>query len=187
MYGPNFLDWFFLKIYNLFTTGVVIGGPGPGFKTFIIVIFVIIAIFFFGVTVYSVMRLRERNKLNHDKYHNAIHHAETAHNGEPDNKKWNAILKHVKSNNSGDWRIAILEADNLLDELTKKLGLVGSDLGERLKNASPNHFRSLDNAWEAHKVRNKIAHEGLSFNLSYREVKKTIENYETVFREFGVI
>lgn len=187
MPSPDFLDWFFLKIYNLLTQGVHIGGPGQGFKNTIIFLLSLIGIFFVGVIIYSVTRLKERHKLNNDKYHDAIHHAETAHQSEKDSQKWNEIIKHIKSDNSGDWRIAIIEADNMLDALTRHLGLVGNDLGERLKNASPNHFRNLDNAWTAHKVRNKIAHEGLSFNLSYREAKKTIELYESVFKEFEII
>lgn len=187
MYGPNFLDWFFLKIYNLFSTDVSLSGPSQGFKNFIMFLLALVGIFFLGLTIYSVMRLRERKKKNDDKYFELIRHAETAHKDGTNNERWQAIVKHIKSDNSTDWRIAIIEADNMLDQLTVKLGLVGADLGERLKNTNPNHFKNLDNAWEAHKVRNRIAHEGLSYNLSYREAKKTIELYESVFKEFDII
>jgi hypothetical protein len=187
MPGPNFLDWFFLKIYNLFNGGIHVGSVGAGFKNTIIFILSLVAAIFLAVVIYSVMRLKERQKINHDKYHHDIHHAGPTHTQHQDNKKWDTVLEHIRSGNPGDWRIAIIEADNMLDKMTLDLGFVGGDLGERLKSASADHFKNLDNAWEAHKVRNKIAHEGLGFKLEYREAKKTIELYEAVFKEFGVI
>lgn len=186
MPGPSFLDWFFLQIYNLFTGGLSVG-VNSGFKNTIVAILSFVAVIFLVVVIYSVVRLKERNKINHDKYHHAIHHAGEVHHREKDNQKWETVVEHIKSSNPGDWRVAIIEADNMLDKLTREIGLVGADLGERLKGASPHHFKNLENAWEAHKVRNKIAHEGLGFKLEYREAKKTIELYESVFKEFEVI
>lgn len=184
---PNFLDWFFLKIYNLFTSGVTIHGPGQGFKNTIIFLLSLIGIFFLGIVIYSVIRLKERRKMEHEEYHKKIHAAGQVHYDEKETKEWDAVLKHIESDNPGDWRVAIIEADKMLDSLTKELDLVGEDLGERLKNASVHHFKNINNAWEAHKVRNRIAHEGLSYDLSYREAKKTIELYESVFKDANFI
>lgn len=180
---PSFLDWFFLKIYNLITGNWHVGGPGPGFKNTIIFILALVGIFFFAVVVYSVMRLKERRKIEHEEYHKKIHAAGKVHYDEKETGQWDKVLKHIKSDSPGDWRVAIIEADNILDDLTKELDLVGDDLGQRLRNASPHHFKNLENAWEAHKIRNKIAHEGLAYDLSYREAKRAIELYESVFRE----
>jgi hypothetical protein len=182
------LDWLFLKIYNLFTKGIQIHvGPHNGLVNTIVFILSLIAVIFLAVTIYSVMRLKERNHENHKRYHEAIHAAGAHKHTKQDNKKWTTVIAHIKSTHSSDWRLAIIEADNMLDTLTQELGLVGADLGERLKYASVSHFKTLDAAWEAHKVRNKIAHEGLSFDLPYRDAKKAIEQYESVFREFNIL
>ena len=63
----------------------------------------------------------------------------------------------------------------------------GENLGERLKSVGKDRFKSLDDAWEAHLVRNKIAHEGLKFDITKREAQRVIYLYEKVFREFGHI
>jgi hypothetical protein len=101
--------------------------------------------------------------------------------------KWRMVEKHIISKNPSDWKIAIIEADTILDALVERAGFPGDSLGERLKNADKGVFRTLDFAWEAHKVRNRIAHEGSNFNLSERDAKTTIKQYEEVFREFGYI
>jgi hypothetical protein len=101
--------------------------------------------------------------------------------------KWRMVLKHMASHNPSDWKLAIIEADTILDALVERSGFPGTTLGERLKNADRGVFSTLDFAWEAHKVRNRIAHEGLNFVLTERDAKKTIREYEEVFREFKYI
>ncbi len=96
------------------------------------------------------------------------------------------IARHSVSDNPNDWRIAIVEADILLEEILEKRGFVGATIGEKLRGASIESFRTLNDAWEAHKVRNKIAHEGAGFELTDRIAKQTIAQYERVFEEFGV-
>jgi len=60
-------------------------------------------------------------------------------------------------------------------------------LGEKLKGATQDKFRNLTTAWEVHTVRNRIAHEGLAYEISQHEAKRVIALYEKIFREFGYI
>jgi len=101
--------------------------------------------------------------------------------------KWEIVLDFISSKNESDWRMAIIEADNILDEVIEKQGYPGFNLGERLKNAGNGSFQTYQDAWEAHRVRNRIAHEGSEFVILYRDARRSISQYENVFREFGYI
>ncbi len=103
------------------------------------------------------------------------------------NGRWQEILTHVDSDRMNDWKLAIIEADILLEELLDKIGLPGTTVGDKLKSASPNSFRTINQAWRAHNVRNRIAHEGSEFELSQIEAQETIAQYKMVFEEFGEI
>jgi hypothetical protein len=103
------------------------------------------------------------------------------------NPKWDRILTHVASSNENDWRLAIIEADIMLAELLDAMHLPGDSIGDKLKAVEPSDFTTLDQAWEAHKVRNQIAHGGSDFHLSQREAKRVIDMYEAVFKEFEFI
>lgn len=103
------------------------------------------------------------------------------------NSRMDDILEHVASDNPNDWKLAIIEADIILDGLLKERGYAGNTLGERLKSIGPQQMDSLNDAWEAHKIRNMIAHEGPDFVLTKRMVQDTINRYQRVFREFGLI
>jgi uncharacterized membrane protein len=98
--------------------------------------------------------------------------------------KWERVLAGSISDNPADWRVAIIEADVILEELLRALGYPGDGVGEMLKNVQPGDMVTLENAWEAHKIRNQIAHGGGNFQLTSREAKRVIALFESVFREF---
>ncbi len=100
---------------------------------------------------------------------------------------WKRIVKLSESESESDWRVAIIEADIILDDLLYKLRLPGDTIGEKLKGVEPSDFLSLEAAWEAHKARNNIAHGGQSISLNQREARRIISLYEKVFKEFYLI
>ncbi|MDO8424250.1 MAG: hypothetical protein Q7S54_01400 [bacterium] len=106
---------------------------------------------------------------------------------EKKNEKWLRVTEHANSENLSDWKLAIIEADVMLEELLRTLGYHGDSVGEMLKSAEGGDFIYLDAAWEAHKVRNRIAHQGGDFQLNERETRRAIALFETVFREARII
>ena len=97
------------------------------------------------------------------------------------------ILTLSESQNQSDWRLAIIEADIILDELLQKLQLPGDTMGEKLKAVEKSDFTTIESAWEAHKARNMIAHNGSDFLINQREIRHIISLYEAVFKEFFLI
>lgn len=100
------------------------------------------------------------------------------------NPRWEKILRDVNSDNPNDWRHSIIEADVLLDEIVTKMAYHGATLGDKLKGVEKSDFTTIDKAWEAHKMRNAIAHEGAKYILTQREAKRIIGLYKDVFEEF---
>jgi hypothetical protein len=101
-----------------------------------------------------------------------------------DHPKFAIIQGYMISQSEALWRIGILEADNLLLEVLTEKGYQGDGVGEKLKTAS---FKTIDLAWDAHKIRNRVAHEGSDFELTEREAKRAFMLYESVFRDLKVI
>lgn len=162
-----------------------------------------LAMFFITLLCYCAVRMFEIRKKEHAHLHHEIleyahHQAEREkkkHQGEAvsTNPRWVQTLNYLFSPNSGDWKLAVIEADTMLDTLLEQLGFKGDTMGDKLKSAAvPNptsgdKFRSLTSAWEVHTVRNRIAHEGADFQLSQHEAKRVVAIYEHIFREFGFI
>ena len=106
---------------------------------------------------------------------------------ESKNEKWEKVIKYANSSNASDWRLAVIEADVMLEELLHTLGHKEESVGEMLKSVDKNEFLTIEDAWEAHKIRNAVAHSGGNFQLSEREAKRAIALFEKVFREFQII
>ncbi len=101
-----------------------------------------------------------------------------------DHPKFAVIQGYMSSQSEALWRIGIMEADNVLLEVLTEKGYQGDGVGEKLKNAS---FKTIDLAWDAHKIRNRIAHEGSDFQLTEREAKRSFILYESVLRDLKAI
>lgn len=103
------------------------------------------------------------------------------------NQRWEHVLDLISSDSPGDWRLAILEADIVLDDMISRMGYQGDSLGEKLKIIEQSDFRTINDAWEAHKVRNILAHRGSDYILTKREARRVIDLYARVFEEFQYI
>ncbi len=145
-------------------------------------------IFFIGIIycVEGLKRIRIKESLIYDTKTEPAYEAVKAGDKVLTNR-WESVQKHVNSANQNDWKQAIIEADVMLDDILTRMGYRGESVGEKLKRVATGDFASLDDAWEAHKVRNRIAHDGSSFILSEHDAKKTIQSYRKVFEEFFYI
>ncbi len=133
---------------------------------------------------------------NHTSHGSGGHHHSSDHHGVQESghttqgsanqskKRWENITLRIKSHNEADWRLAIIECDILLDEMLKKMGYPGESIADKLKIVEPSDFHTLNEAWEAHKVRNRIAHSGTDFHLSRSEAERVFALYKKVFEEF---
>ncbi len=151
------------------------------------IIALLLSLLFFIGFVYAKIRYAQLSDMEHHKIHESEKAWARRHsNSGTKSAKWDVIQKRVLELSPESWRIAIIEADILLDETLSKAGYTGT-LGEKLKSANPASFTTIQDAWEAHKVRNDIAHVGSDFVLTQRTAKETLLRFERVFREFGVI
>lgn len=133
---------------------------------------------------YATMRLYQVRQGEAHKYH--VEHAEHAE-VKRDHSRWAHIMQLIESHNESDWRQAVIEADIMLFDLLGQLHYPGATVGERLKAVDPSRFQALNEAWDAHKVRNEIAHQGSAYRLDDNLAYRTIRKYEAVFKEHGEI
>ena len=98
-------------------------------------------------------------------------------------KRWQEILKRLKSPNPSQYKAAILEADHLADELLTGIGYKGANMGERLSSIHPGQVQTLDSLKAAHfETRNRIVNEP-DFTLTREEALDLLREYRDFFTE----
>jgi hypothetical protein len=171
---------FFSDLFGGGDTFGAVTAIGWGLRIFLI----ILLLFLLFVIVYSFLEWRELEK-NSDKHiESLIPKEDTA--GKL-NARWVKVKELIASNSESDWRFAIMEADAMLEDMTLAMNLPGETLGERLKTVEPSDFLTLQQAWEGHKIRNQIAHQGSEYVLDHRTALAAIRMFEEVFHEFKII
>lgn len=153
----------------------------PGLIAFLHDVMTIVALLLFGLFVYSSVMWKETVQEYMDQYKKSHTPPEKP---KTKNSKWAVVEAHMNSGNEAEWRLAILEADNMLADLLKTLPIAGIDVGEKLTNADRKSFQTLEDAWDAHKVRNRIAHDGSDFVVTEHLARQTIQKFKNVFTEF---
>lgn len=100
--------------------------------------------------------------------------------------RWNAVLAHLDSPKESDWKLAVIEADTLVDDALARAGFPGVTFGDRLSNISPGGLTTLDGVWWAHKIRNRLAHE-VDYFLRYTEARQAVGYFEAALAELQLI
>lgn len=97
--------------------------------------------------------------------------------------RWQQLQKGLSK--SETWPIAVINADNLLDEALKKRRFKGRTMGERMVSAQRT-FSNNDGVWFAHKLRNRLVHE-TDVKLIEKEVKKALVELRQALRDVGAL
>ncbi len=156
--------------------------------TFIVGIIVpLITIFLILFLTYILIKIKDLKKREQKKLLARIYQRQQEDLAQPKTSRWGNIVELFESDKESDWRMAIIEADAILEEFITQLGYTGDTFGEKLKNIDPGNFPALQQAWDVHLIRNKIAHEGMEFKLEAFEKNRVYRIYENILSQGGFI
>ncbi|OGZ02791.1 MAG: hypothetical protein A2430_00240 [Candidatus Liptonbacteria bacterium RIFOXYC1_FULL_36_8] len=101
-------------------------------------------------------------------------------------KAWKQILNKIATQNKSDIKIALIEADKIMDEILKVSGFRGDSMAERLEQITPAQLSNIERIWRAHKLRNRLVHE-TDYEMTESEARIAIDAYHKAFQEFGLL
>ena len=92
-------------------------------------------------------------------------------------KKWKKIRQRLERGSESEAKLAIIEADDLLNEILKRMGYSGETLGEKLKQVKKAILPNLDEVFQVHKIKSDIVYDP-SFRLTLEQAKIFLGIYE---------
>jgi hypothetical protein len=158
-----------------------IGGLIKAYKIFAYITVPILLFFFIYLTVKIIKLRNSALYLKNSSAYPAQKYGSTTFQG-----RWEEVLVHVESPREAEWKFAVIEADKLVEDALNTAGFSGDNMGERLMNIDKTRLLSIDGLWEAHKVRNRVAHE-VNYFLRYTEARRAINLYTETLKELGAI
>ena len=99
---------------------------------------------------------------------------------------WARIIDKVDVAEQKDFKSAVIEADALVDNVLKAYSYPGENMGERMRSVKIDELPSLDDLWNAHKLRNTIAHHP-TYTVTVKQGHDALKTYKKVLEELGAI
>ena len=91
-------------------------------------------------------------------------------------KKWEEIERYFKKGTEPEMKLAIVEADSLLDNILRVLSYKGKDLSSRLDGLNTNILENLDDVKEYHKIYSNIVHDP-TYRLDFKTAEDALKAY----------
>lgn len=101
-------------------------------------------------------------------------------------KGWEGIEVRLETQMESEWKLALIEADKMLDDTLNRMGFGGQSLGERLERLTIATLPNLEEIKIAHKVRNNIIHDP-TYKLILEEAKKIILIYKKALTDLEAL
>jgi len=101
-------------------------------------------------------------------------------------QKWESIKKRLETGEESQYKIAIIEADDLIDDLIKRMAYPGADMAERIENINPGQIENIEDIKKAHLVRNRIVHDE-SFAVTKEQAQEVIAIYDEFLKYHEVV
>jgi len=97
-------------------------------------------------------------------------------------KQWNKIMTRLETGIESEFKLAVIEADSMLDDILRRMGFAGETLGERLEKLTAATLPNIEQIKEVHKIRNNIIHDP-DYRLPLDEARKVMGIYEQALRD----
>ncbi len=101
-------------------------------------------------------------------------------------KKWLKIKARSVRGTEDEYKLAIIEADSLLDEILKKIGYEEEELSGKLNKIPAGVLPNIEEILQAHKIRNDIIYDP-NYKLSLEETEKILAIFEKALTDLHAL
>ena len=101
-------------------------------------------------------------------------------------RKWQKIQQRLATTSESEYKLAVIEADGMLNDILLRMGFHGETLGDRLKILTPAIIPNVHDVLQAHQTRNNVVHDP-DYRLTLEEAQRTLEIYQVSFSNLDLI
>lgn len=101
-------------------------------------------------------------------------------------KEWRKIKARLETEMESESKLAVIEADKMMDDILSQMGFGGANLNEKLDKMTAETLSNIQEVREFHKVRNNIVHDP-TYKLSLEEAKKALVVYEKALTDLHAL
>lgn len=97
-------------------------------------------------------------------------------------KRWDKVRARLNNSNPSQYKVAIIEADKIAEEILDGIGYKGANMTEKLEQVGEAHLDDhLEALKGAHEIRNKIIHQA-DYEISHEAAEAVVGVYENFLK-----
>ncbi len=148
------------------------------------IVFLIISAFFIGLLIYL---FKVNDYLDMRYLENYSEFRKTKPYLKVDlSKEWKDVVKHAKGEKEAERKMAVIEADDMVDSVLLKIGYSGETLLDKLAKLNKEIIPNIEEVKEAHRKRRDIAYDP-NKSISREEAEEIVSVYEEVFKDLRIL
>ncbi len=101
-------------------------------------------------------------------------------------RKWEKIKKRLSSHNEANWKLAIIEAEEIVEEVLSKMGYKGDGIREKLKGVDPATIPQLPNLISGYDIFINIIADK-NYQIKQEDAIKIVSNFEEFLKSVEMI
>jgi hypothetical protein len=159
----------------------------PGFAVFwqtTRIIFISVSLFLLGLTIF-LLSVNDYFEWRYAENYNELHKVKPRFKVDI-TKRWQEVNSHLQSQDDSERRLAVIDADDILNEVLGKIGYEGDDIYDKLIRLNKEIIPNIEELKEAHKIKKEIMHDP-NKDLSIEETKDIVSRYEVILKDLQVI
>ncbi len=101
-------------------------------------------------------------------------------------KEWEDVVEHAKSEKEAERKMAVIEADDMIDSALSKIGYSGETLLDKLAVLNKEIIPNIEEVKDAHRKRRDIVYDP-NKSISREEAEQIVSVYEEVFKDLRIL
>lgn len=101
-------------------------------------------------------------------------------------KKWAKIKKRIESRNEANWKLAVIEGEEIIEKTLSDMGYEGEGIREKLKDVDQNIIPNLPDLISSYDIFLNILADP-DYKLTHDKAIKTISTFEEFLKEFELM
>lgn len=100
--------------------------------------------------------------------------------------RWEKIKRRLEAKDGSSFKLAIIEADKIFDDILIRIGYAGTTMGDRLKQITAAQVPNINDVWLAHRLRNELVHNP-DERISHDDAERVVKIFERALKDMEVL
>lgn len=173
----------FEQIFNYIVNPELLPAPIYSIYFNLRIIFTVVSLFFIGLLIFLLF-VSDYKAYRYLEWHSEFKKSKP-YFGVKLSQNWEDIVEQARDDNESERKLAIIEADDMIDSALSQMGYKGDNLMEKLDGLNEDIIPKINELRAAHRLKRDLVYDP-NKSVSKEEAEEVIKDYEATFKDLQI-